>query len=137
MTTKIRPELSKRNKYYISRHRYYELKHFCLQYKSWKNIVNEYNLDPSSYNFNSIKSSDIPDKTSKDAMVIFHLKLNIEIIESCAKNSDAVLYEYILNAVTNGRSYTYLKTVCDIPCGKDAYYFVYRKFFFLLSEARG
>lgn len=36
MGTKIRPELSKKNKYWIPRHRYYELKHFCLQYPEWK-----------------------------------------------------------------------------------------------------
>lgn len=32
MATKIRPVLSEKNKYYIDKHRYYELKHFCLQY---------------------------------------------------------------------------------------------------------
>ena len=31
-----RAEVSKKNKYYISKHRYYELKHFCLQYKEWE-----------------------------------------------------------------------------------------------------
>lgn len=35
MATTIRPELSKNNKYYISKQRYYELKHFCLQYGDW------------------------------------------------------------------------------------------------------
>lgn len=32
MGTVIRPETSKKNKYWIPRHRYHELKHFCLQY---------------------------------------------------------------------------------------------------------
>ena len=32
MGTQIRPELSEKNLYWIDRHRYYELKHFCLQY---------------------------------------------------------------------------------------------------------
>ena len=36
MGTRIRAELSEKNKYWISRHRYYELKHFCLQYPSWR-----------------------------------------------------------------------------------------------------
>ena len=36
MTTRIRPELSEKNKYRISKHRHYELKHFCLQYQQWK-----------------------------------------------------------------------------------------------------
>ena len=31
MATMIRPELSEKNPYWIERHRYYELKHFCLQ----------------------------------------------------------------------------------------------------------
>lgn len=38
MSTLIRPEISIKNKYWISRHRYYELKHFCLQYTDWKKM---------------------------------------------------------------------------------------------------
>lgn len=30
------PELSEKNPYWIERHRYYELKHFCLQHPLWK-----------------------------------------------------------------------------------------------------
>ena len=36
MGTEIRPELSDKNPYWIGKHRYYELKHFCLQYPIWK-----------------------------------------------------------------------------------------------------
>lgn len=36
MATVLRSELSPKNKYYIAKHRYYELKHFCLQYPEWK-----------------------------------------------------------------------------------------------------
>lgn len=36
MGTIIRPELSEKNKYWLEKHRYYELKHFCLQYPLWK-----------------------------------------------------------------------------------------------------
>lgn len=36
MGTTIRPELSEKNPYWIEKHRYYELKHFCLQYPIWK-----------------------------------------------------------------------------------------------------
>lgn len=32
-------ELSEKNPYYISKHRYYELKHFCLQYPEWKDAL--------------------------------------------------------------------------------------------------
>ena len=36
MATNIRAKLSEKNKYWIDKHRHYELKHFCLQYPSWK-----------------------------------------------------------------------------------------------------
>lgn len=34
-----RAEISKKNPHYISKHRYYELKHFCLQYPEWKHAL--------------------------------------------------------------------------------------------------
>lgn len=36
MANDIRPEVSQKNPYWIGKHRYYELKHFCLQYPIWK-----------------------------------------------------------------------------------------------------
>ena len=36
MSTNIRPELSQKNKYYVEKHRYYELKNCCLKYTVWK-----------------------------------------------------------------------------------------------------
>ena len=49
---------------------------------------------------------------------------------------DPYLYEYILQAVTEGLSYTYLKTKLNMPCGKDMYYDRYRKFSWLLGNSR-
>lgn len=36
MSTNMRAEVSKKNPYWIEKHRYYGLKHFCLQYPIWK-----------------------------------------------------------------------------------------------------
>ena len=35
MSTQIRPEISQKNPYWIPKHRYYELKHFVMQYPAW------------------------------------------------------------------------------------------------------
>ena len=35
----VRAEISEKNKWWLPRHRYYELKHFCLQYPAWKKIL--------------------------------------------------------------------------------------------------
>lgn len=138
MATVIRPEISEKNKYYIDRHRYYELKHFCLQYCEWKKA---YASCCESLIFTS-KFEKLPagcmpsDLTAKYAILRAQYAGRIKMIEETAKEADDFLYIYILKAVTEGLSYTHLKSRLNIPCGRDMYYDRYRKFFWLLSEAR-
>lgn len=138
MATVIRAKISEKNKYYIDKHRYYELKHFCLQYKEWKKVYMsccESIIFASQ--FEKMPSSNMPgDITAKYAMKRAQYGERIKMIESLAKEADEFLHPYILKAVTEGLSYTYLKSKLDIPCGRDMYYDRYRKFFWLLSEAR-
>ena len=138
MATVIRPEISEKNKYYIDKHRYYELKHFCLQYNEWKKAYarcNESIIFSSSLEQNP--SSNIPsDLTAKYAMKKVYYGDRIKLIEKAAMEADEFLYPYMLRAVTEGLSYTYLKASLNIPCGRDMYYDRYRRFFWLLSEMR-
>lgn len=138
MATMIRAEISEKNKYYIDKHRHYELKHFCLQYPSWKKAYADF--DDTSISLSTIESvptSNLPgDPTAKRAMMKAHYSERINLIERIAMEADRYLYEYILKAVTENLSYTYLKSRLNIPCGKDMYYDRYRKFFWLLSASR-
>ena len=138
MATVIRAQISEKNKYYINKHRYYELKHFCLQYNNWKKEYakcNEAIIFAS--NFDRLPSDNIPsDITAKYAMQKLYYSEKIALIEKTALEADNFLYPYILKAVTEGLAYTNLKAVHNIPCGRDMYYDRYRKFFWLLSEAR-
>jgi hypothetical protein len=138
MATMVRAELSEKNKYWIDKHRYYELKHFCLQYLSWKRTYAALDeLSMSSSLVDRLPSSNIPgDLTAKYAIRKAHYSEKINLIEKAAMDADNDLYLYILKAVTEGLSYTYLKTKLEIPCGKDMYYDRYRRFFWLLSESR-
>lgn len=138
MATVIRAQISEKNKYYIDKHRYYELKHFCLQYNEWKKeyarcnesiiFASKFEREPAS-NIHS-------DVTAKYAIKKLQYGTRIKLIERIAMEADDFLYPYILKAVTEGLSYTYLKSRLDIPCGRDMYYDRYRKFFWLLSDAR-
>jgi hypothetical protein len=138
MTTVIRAQLSEKNKYYIDKHRYYELKHFCLQYNEWKKAYascNESIIFASQ--FERLPSSNIhSDVTAKYALKKLQYGNRIKMIERIAMEADDSLYPFILKAVTEGLSYTHLKARLDIPCGRDMYYDRYRKFFWLLSEER-
>ena len=138
MATKIRPEISSKSKYWIDKHRYYELKHFCLQYPLWKSIYASFN-NPSmgSFTVERLPSSNTPgDPTANRALIKAHYANKIRLIERVAKETDEYIYTYLLKAVTEDLSFTYLKTKLNIPCGRDMYYDRYRKFFWLLSEIR-
>lgn len=138
MATNIRPELSIKNKYHIDKHRHYELKHFCLQYPMWKKAyVDCLDCDiPMSMIDGAQHPDGLYDPTSARAITRAYYSKRMELIEQVAKDADRYLWQYILKAVTEGLSYTYLKTKMSIPCGKDMYYDRYRKFFWLLSEVR-
>ncbi len=138
MATTIRAEISTRNKYYISKHRHYELKHFCLQYPSWKKAYIEcLDADIPMTLIDGVREPvGIYDPTSARALTRTYYSKRIQLLEQVAKDADKHLWHYILRAVTEGLSYTYLRTRLDIPCGKDMYYDRYRRFFWLLSELR-
>ena len=138
MSTIIRPEISKKNKYWISKDRYYELKHFCLQYPIWKSTYAAFcDVDIPLSMIENAPTSNMPgDPTGKRAIMKAYYKEKIDLIERIAADADKYLYEYILKAVTEELSYTYLRSKLDIPCGRDMYYDRYRRFFWLLSHAR-
>lgn len=123
-------------KYDISAHRFLELYHFCLQYNEWQDEL-KYKTDTVK----SIEVSDMPsahsnaDATQQLAIRRAQLTSKCELVEQTAIEADADIYPYILKAVTNeGITYKYLKSIMNIPCGKDMYYDRRRKFYWLLSQ---
>ena len=138
MTTVIRPEVSTKNKYWIDKHRHYELKHFCLQYPEWKRAYTYFDdLTIPLSMIDYVPKDNIPgDPTAKRALMKMYYSERIKLVEKTAIDTDPYLYSYILKGVTEGKSYNYLRSKLDIPCGKDMYYDRYRRFFWLLNEAR-
>lgn len=137
MGATVRAELSKKNKYWISKHRYYELKYFCLQYPLWKKAYELLDgMKICSYDLVYISSQDYSDSTYRaveERDIYFE---RMKMIEQAAIKTDPHLASYILKAVTEGLPYTYLKTTLEMPCGRDTYYDRYRKFFWLLDQTR-
>lgn len=138
MATVIRPEISTKNRYWIDKHRHYELKHFCLQYPEWKKAYADFSNQSMSLSMiERVPTSNIPgDPTAKRALMKTYYSERIKLIEKAAKEADEYLHNYILKAVTENLSYTYLKSRLEIPCSRDMYYDRYRRFFWILSESR-
>ena len=138
MGTSIRAAISKRNGHYVEKHRYYELKHFCRQYPLWRNECAA--LDSLAGIPDGpllAKGGMASDPTARCAVAREFYLRRIGMVERAARETDEALAVYILKAVTLGRSYDYLRTNLGIPCGKEAYYKLYRRFFRLLDEERG
>lgn len=136
MGTTMRPELSEKNPYWLERHRYYELKHFCLQYPIWKKA--RASLDGLSRRPVDavVFSKEFGDPTAKCAEARAFYSERMGLVERAAREADAELGRYILKGVTLGISYDILRVQENVPCCKDIYYELYRRFFWILNRDR-
>lgn len=136
MGTTIRAEVSKRNRYWIEKQRYYELKHFCLQYPVWKKICLTLDGLSRSDIGEVLDTNNVGDPVFRCVSRRERYTIWMGMIEKAAKETDEVLGYYVLKGVTEGWPYDILKARLEIPCGKDMYYDLYRKFFWILDALR-
>lgn len=136
MGTTLRPELSKSNTYYLGRHRYYELKHFCAQYYEWKKLADAADSLSKITNELVVANTEHGDPTVKCSELREHYRYNMKLIEDAARDTDPIIGHYIFRHVTEGLSYEKLNAQEQIPTNKDYYYILYRKFFSILDLRR-
>lgn len=134
MSTTIRPVIRLESPYYISKERFYELKHFCLQYGDYKRrIAIERVKSPHTAVFNTVtRKYAYQDETGSKAAKCALYGHYIEMIEGCAKRAGGDIYPWIFDAVTKGKSYATLYP----PCSKNYFYIRYRRFFWMLDKER-
>lgn len=133
----LKNELSEKSRYHLSKHRYLELKHHCLQYPEWKQRLNEItDISIHELTMPVTKVSKWPsNETERIALEKSVLRSKINQVENVARETDESLWLYILKGVTeDGITYTYLRNMMGIPCGKNIYYDRYRRFFWLLAQ---
>lgn len=139
MATKIRAKISERNEFYISKHRYYELKHFCMQYPEWKKELK----DLDGYGNRSSGAIDgMPHRKGDESPtevygeLRLYLSGKIEMVEEAARKTAGDFWKLMVKAVTEEISYECLNARENVPFGKDLWYEMYRKFFYILSLSR-
>ena len=135
MGTRIRSEVSKKREYWLPKHRQLELAHFCLQYPEW--IARLYTFNETLVRSGSVVK--IPEKNGTVWKPIEEvveerilLEEKIRMVELTAKKAADDLYTYLLKGVTESIGYELL----GVPCCKEVYYRMYRRFFWLLDKTR-
>ena len=132
--------LSTKNPYYLTKHRFYEVYHYAMQYQEWKDEyrTTEQTMRGIAYDGVKVKSSGSGDALERVAIRLTELSEKIEMLEAVAKETDKDLSEYILRGVTDEQvTYNYLSMVLHIPCSRNTYYSLRRKFYWLLSDRLG
>ena len=125
-----------KDKYGISKNRFFELYYFCLQYHEWKQKLKEKQNPLRGTNYSGMPSSgSVGHPTESSAIECAELSNKCEAVEAAARAADPELYEYIIYAVTNENiTFKFLKMRKDIPCERDRYYNSRRKFYFYLDK---
>lgn len=137
MSTPFRPELSKKNPFYISKHRYYELRHMCLQYPEWKRALKEIDGYKKSFIFaDTKKRSEEADPTGVTVEQRDLYSQKIRMVEWACKEADPTIQKYLLIGVTEGVRYEFLRSRYNIPCSRDYYFEQYHKLFKILDSRK-
>lgn len=131
----VRPT-SKWTRWQISKYAFRTAYNYALQYGEW---LDEYRT--ALYNLQSPQLNGMPhsgtvsNPTEMLGIRANELKAKTDLIEETVKETDPALFPWLLKAVTNeGVTYNYLRTVMQIPCGKNIYYEARRKFYYLLAK---
>lgn len=113
----------KSDPYFLDKHRFCELKHFCLQYPKWKEEYEKMNNEGES------KCSD-DDPTSRLAIRKADFYRSMKIVEDSAYSADPGLYSLLLRAVTEG-----IKPSLEVD--RERFYYAYRRFYWILDKEKG
>ena len=128
----INPNLSIKNPYKLPKHRFLELRHFCLQYPEWKKrylLVSKIEASKATDEFS--------DPVGDTASYLADLDRNIKMVEKAAHEADSYLEPFLLECVTKGVSFDIMATRVDIFCGRNMFYDRYRKLFYVLDILKG
>ena len=132
MSTVIRAKISEKSAWYLPKHRYYELKHFCLQFPEWKREYLTIDGFSGREHTEYVKSSGIGNPTESQAFKWLYLRERMEMVEKASVLAANDLSDLMLKAVTEGISYDHINP----PCCKEVWYAMYRRFFWFLDKAR-
>lgn len=124
-------------KYNISKYRFLELKNHCMQYQEWRRELATLTDTVKAIEYGKEGQGSPPQGSATEQLAIKRVELEqkCKTIEQTAIETDAELYQWILEGVTSDyATYRYLRDAKGMPCGDQKYYRTRRKFYWLLAQ---
>lgn len=112
-----------KNEYVLSKHRFYELKHFCLQFPEWETL---YSVTDG---WAEEVGQDISDTTSRDGILKAELAHKMELVRNTANSFCGKYSEMVFNYAAYG-------TKPKLSFWQKDFWYYYRLFFWELSRQK-
>lgn len=127
--------LSKQNKYYLPKETFLTVIHYCKQYPEWEAELNALidTVKAIEYDKDRVQTSFDSDATAELAMRRAEIYRKKEMIDRTAEEVGGILCKWLILGICFDTPYYRLKQR-GIPCGKDLYYKLRRKFYFEIAK---
>lgn len=126
-----------RSKYYIPKHEFIEVRHFCYRYQDMleeQRILIMSGVKAITYD-GMPHGSNVHDPTEEAGIRLADIGRNIRVIENTAEEIGGSLYKWLLKGVTvEGMTYYRLKMQHNIPCSEMTYRRMRQRFYHRLSK---
>lgn len=129
--------LSQKNKYYLPKETLLTVMHFCKQYDYWLKELEQIDADsvgnPLGNDNVRVVSSNKSDPTADLAIRKEKVQWKVDLIRNTAEEIADGMAEWLIEGVCSGKPY-YKLQMGGIPCGKNMYYLMRRRFYFEISK---
>lgn len=146
----MKQRAAKTGKYMISKHEFYMTMHFALQYPEWKKALRNMSdtskaitySDMPKGNMSPDPTGDLVEKREKlyDKVLLVERSAKAAVYEDimgrmCVPNVRKQIYQMLLRGVTEeGVTYNTLRVTGNIPCCRNVYNRMKRRFYFILNS---
>ena len=128
---RVRARFSRRSKYYVPKHIFMLVYHYCLNYGDWQA---EHDTRIGLCRGGGDNSGGVGDPTAAQAIRLADLYERIALIEQTAQEVEPSLHPWLLRYVTT-EALTFDRLKAEgMPCERKMFYDRRRKFYWLMSQ---
>jgi len=126
---------AKSSKYYIPKETFLTVVHYCRQYPTWQEELKKEPvvITGIDYQRDRVQVSPSSDQVERIAVKRVAIYEKCKNVEDTADFVAGDLARWLIKGVCYGYPYKYLQAK-GIPCGKDLYYQIRRRFYYEMSK---